>query len=410
MFIFLKKLIRETYSHSRTFKLWLPVIYTLYLTIIAIVLSYGIGFDQLLPGYSPAEIDVAKITAGWPHPLENFLYWPYYIAVYLLRFIIEDGVLAARLMSSLFALTAVASFLILLRRRFGIFVSLAGTSLFALNSWFLQIARSGTAEITLISTALILLVCIFAIPNISRSQYLKIGTMAVVFLAWFTPLIPWLISAICLHLFYRQRMIKRYLSFKLRSALLSLMLILVVWTGLVFANHQNSVTPVTGVPNNLPNLQEIGANLSQTVQSIFWRAPDNAQQWLAHFPLLDVFTAALIPFGLYAFWRYRQRVSFKYCLAILSGLLLIAALNRGITTPGLMLIIPLLIATAAMGLHEILDHWKKLFPRNPLARILSLSVLLVLVSMSIFYQSKRYFIAWTNHTETQQIYSLEEQK
>ena len=410
MLIFLKKLIRETYSHSQTFKLWLPVIYTLYLTIIGIALSYGLGFDQLLPGYSMAEIDVAKITAGWPHPLENFLYWPYYVVVYLLRFIIEDGVLAARLTSSLFALTSVAAFLILLRRKFGIFVSLAGTSLLALNSWFLQIARSGTAEITLLTTALILLVCILAIPNISHSRQLKIGTMAAAFWAWFTPLMPWIIIAVCLHLFYRQRIIKRYLSFKLRTALISLLLILMLWTGLVFANHQNSITPLTGMPNNLPNLQAIAANFSQTVASIFWHAPDNARQWLAHFPFLDIFTAALIPFGLYALWQNRQRVSFKYCVFIILGLLGIAAFNHGITTPGLLLIFPLIIAAAAAGLHELLDYWKRLFPRNPLARIISLSILLVLVSMSLFYQGKRYFVAWANHAETRQIYSLKEQK
>ena len=409
MFSLSSKLIREAHARSRASGFRLPVIYAFYLLLIGVAVTYGINTGQLLPGYSPAEAEVLQTTASWLNPLDNFLYWPYYSLVFLLRLVVADGILAARLVSALFALAAVSAFLVLLRRRFSVFVSLAGVSLLACNSWFLQLARSGTPEISSLAGGLVFLVLLTAIPKASNNWLYKLGAIAAAGLAWFTPLIPWLILAITLHLFYRQRLMRRYLSPKLKLALIGLLGTLVILTAFALVRDQGLIPDLTGIPNRLPAIEAVGDNFSQSLQSLFWRAPDNPQQWLANFPLLDVFAAALLPFGIYAFWQDRRQTVFKYCFFGLLGLLCIAGFNRGLTTPGLILIFPLIFAAADGGLNELLEHWKRLFPQNPLARLVGLNVLLALVAISVFYQVDRYFVAWANNPETRQIYSLETQ-
>ena len=409
MFNLSSKLIREAHSRYRASGLWLPVIYALYLLLVGGAITYGINAGQVLPGYSPAEVEILQTTASWPNPLDNFLYWPYYSLVFLLRLVVADGVLAARFVSTLFALAAVSAFLVLLRRRFSVFVSLAGVSLLACNSWFLQLARSGTPEISSLASILVFLALMAAIPKASHNWLYKLGALAAACLAWFTPLLPWLIVAITLHLFYRQRLMRRYLSPKLKLALIGFLGTLVILTAFALIRDQGVIPDLTGIPNRLPAIEAVGDNFSQILQSFFWRAPDNPQQWLANFPLLDVFAAALLPFGIYAFWQDRRQAGFKYCFFGLLGLLIIAGFNRGLMTPGLILIFPLIIAVAGGGLHELLEHWKGLFPQNPLARLVGLNVLLALVTISVFYQVDRYFVAWANNPETRQIYSLEAQ-
>ena len=401
----------ESRAHPRAFGLWLLAVYALYLTIIGIFLTFQIGAGQLLPGYSPAEIATAETASSWPHLLDNSLNWPYYAAAHLLGFGIADGVLAARLTSTLFALASVGAFLWLIRRKFGILVSLAGTSLFAFNSWFLQLARSGTPEISNLAFGLILAACLFAIPasNGRNGRLLKLAALAAAFLGWFTPLLPWLIIVIIGHLFYRHWVTRRYLSLHLRLSLIGLLGSLLIWTAIALARNQSLAPALTGLPDQLPGLAQAATNLLQSLQGLIWQAVDNPQRWLANFPLLDAFAAALIPFGCYGLAQHRRRATFKYSLLVFVGLLAVATLNEGLLSPGLMLMLPLLAAAGTAGLHELLDAWKRIFPQNPLARIISLSLVLALVSMSVFYQGKRYFVAWTNHPETRQIYSLREE-
>ena len=411
MFNLLKRLIGGNLTHAKVFGAWLWAVYALYFAIIGALLTFQIGSGQLLPGYSPAELAAAEISSSWPHLLENFVYWPYYAAAYILGLGINDGLLAGRLASTLFALTAVGAFLWLMRHKFGVLVSLAGTSLFALNSWFLQLGRSGTPEISNLALGLILVACLFAIPTSSgrNGRLLKLAALAAAFLAWSTPLLPWLIIAIIGHFFYRHWLTKRYLSRRLRLTLVVFLGGLGIWTAVALAGDQGMASALTGLPEQPPAPAGAATNLLQSLQGLVWRAADNPGRWLANFPLLDVFAAALVPFSLYSLARHRRRATFKYSLLVFAGLLAVAALNDGLSSAGLMLILPLLAAAAAAGLHELLEAWRRVFPQNPLARIISLSLVLVLVSMSVFYQGKRYFVAWANHPETRQIYSLEEE-
>ncbi|MYB39901.1 hypothetical protein F4X86_01225 [Candidatus Saccharibacteria bacterium] len=403
------RLLARTNLNSETFSGWLPVVYTAFIFLLALALSYGIAPGQLLPGHSPAEAAVLEATSTFPDPFENFLYWPYHLGVYLLRFVVSDGVLAARIFSSASALLVAGTFLLLLRRRFGVLISLAGTSLLVLNSWMLQLARAGTPEMTSLAFLLVLAACLTLMKDYGHSLQLKLAALTAAVLNWFTPLAPWLITALFLHIFYRHRVLRRLLSSRLKLSLVITYIVLAAVMFLSFSYDQQAVFVAWGIPEAVESVRQVGDNFLQTLKSLVWQAPYNASRWLGRLPLLDVFIAAMIPFGLY-FARQQPllRVGKAYLGFGALGLLVIAGLNAGIKTQGVEMLLPLIIIVAVVGLHEFADHWKKVFPFNPLARAIGIMIIVILVNMSLFYQVRRYFAAWIQHPQTQEIYSLQQ--
>ena len=406
----LRKILDETNLYSKTFSKWLPLIYAGYFFVLVLVLSYGLMPGQILPGHSPAEGEVLKITSSFPNLFENFLYWPYYLLVYLLRFIISDGILAARIISNLAALLATASFLLILRRKFGILFSLVSASLFILNSWVLQLARSGTGEMAALAIVFALATALIFIKNYAHSFRLKVVALGAAITSWFMPLAPWLITALFIHIFYRQRVLKKLLSTRLKLSLAISFITLIILAFISFSHEQQDIFIAWGIPENIEGLKQILNNFINTLKSIVWQAPDNPERWLGRLPFLDIFAAAMIPFGFYFVYKQSFGIKQAYLIFTSLGFLIIATLNQGIKTPGIELLLPLIIFVVIGGLHEFLDYWKKIFPLNPLARFLSILIIIVLINMSLFYQVKRYFFAWSQQPQTQEIYNLKSQK
>lgn len=389
---------------------WSIFVYIFYFLILSGVLIYGIGIGQTLPGYSQAEAEVLKTTSSFPDVFENFLYWPYYLGVYLLRFIVSDGVLAARLVSALSALIASVSFLIILRHKFDPFISLAGVSLFALNSWVLQLARIGTGEMSGLAFLFVLATTLIVMNRFSHDFRIKLLALICAILSWFTPLAPWLITGLFIHIFYRHRVLARFLSLRLKWSLIITFITLCCLMFLSYGVNQQNVFLSWGIPENIESFQSVLMNFWQSLVAIFWKAPENPSHWLSNLPFLDIFAASMISFGVYAGYSQRSKINYRYLICCILGLLAIASFNQGLKTVGINLILPIIILAVTAGLHEFIDYWRKIFPLNPLAKILNITLILILMSLSLFYQVNRYFVAWSQSPQTQEIYNLKDSK
>lgn len=409
MLILLKKILYEINLETTNFKRWLLVFYAVYFLSLLLMFSYALQIGGLLEGYSAAEAEVLKATSSFPSPFEHFLYWPYYLCVYLGRLIIGDGLMAARLTSNFAATLAAVGFLFILRRQFGFFLSLVGVSLLAFNSWFLQLARAGTGEMFALS-GLIVLVAALLYTRAHPKRPFKAASLGMTAFCWFMPLAGWLISALSIHALYVHKIIKRSIGVRLKLAIVLGIMAFGAVMFLAFQAEQQNVFIAWGIPETITNPQNILDNLLKTLQALVWRAPYNPQAWLAQTPVLDVFTAALLPFGLYAAFKKPRSVEYYYfafcCLVIIA----VASLNLGLPTTGAELILPLIIFLSLAGLQQLFSIWQKTFPLNPLAKALSILVVSVLVSTSLFYQAHRYFVAWSKYPQTQEIYNLKPQK
>ena len=401
---FLKRLLIQ--PHSPIPQKWLKAIYIGWLAIVGLILMWGLGQNGLFEGYSQAEGDVLATTSNLPNPLEDFLYYPYHLAVYLGRLVMSNGILVARIVSLMSALVACICFLYLLRRRLGIITSLIGATLFIFNSWIIHLAKVGTAEMSAIALGLALLSCLILIKRNPHDFKLKILIAILVALNWFTPLMPWVIMGLLAVMFYRSRMFNSYLKLSFKWSLAALCLMLVILMAISFTKDQESVFIAWGIPDNLQGLNSILGNFGQTLKAFVWQATYNPTYWLARLPFLDVFAAAMLPFGIYVIFQKKYALEAKFLLYAPVALIIIASLNQGILTPGLSLILPLLIMLAVAGVNEMMDYWRRLFPKNSLAKILGVVIILGLVNMSLFYQIRKYFVAFRLHPQTQQIYNL----
>lgn len=410
MFKILSGILSGGKLEAKSLSRWLPVIYAVYILVLVLAFVLGLERGGLLPGHSPAEGEVLQITSSLPNPLEHLLYWPYYVLVWLVRLVISDGLLAARLVSAMAGVGASGLILLILRRRFGLAISLAGTSFFALNSWVLQLARSGTPEMTALVSILGLAAALIFMKEYAHSLRLKVAALTAAAVSWFAPLAPWLVTAVFIHAFYRHRKLQMLLSPRLKVALVATFAGLLLLTAASFNHSQENLFTAFGVPAGLQGVGQIFSNLFATLSSLVWRAPFNPQHWLTQFPLLDIFAAAMLPFGLYHAGKRSFGLQQAYLIATVGVILLAAGLGDGIKTPGVFLLFPLVAVIAAAGLHEFGAYWKRIFPLNPLARIASVAIVVLLVGMSLFYQGRRYYAAWAQHPQTRQIYSLESAK
>ena len=400
-FSFLKKLfIGEQVTASPNTVLFISLIW---IVIVSLLLFWGINQGGLLPGYSQAEIEAINTTSQLPHILKDFLYYPFYLAVYLLRFILEDGVLAARIVSGLSGLLATFSLFYLLRQYASFLLSLAGASFFIFNSWLLSLARIGEHEMSFLALSLGFLAMLMAIRHHLNSFYWKLGFIILGILNLFLPLMPWLILGLAFLIWWRRERYKAYYDVYLMAiggGLFCLILGIMIWSGFYQAERA-TLWILWGIPNGALNLPDILSNLGSTFKSLVWQAPNHPAVWLGRLAFLDIFLAVMMPFGI---WNLRQRRRVRFLFYGILALGLIASLNQGILTPGLYLLLPVSIFLAVMGIDYLLKSWREYFPINPLARALEVLILIAFINLSFFYQINKYFIAWKQNPETQEIY------
>ncbi len=74
-------------------------------------------------------------------------------------------------------------------------------------------------------------------------------------------------------------------------------------------------------------------------------------------------------------------------------------------TVTIVIILPLVYLTVAAGIMLLLQQWYTVFPYNPIARHIGVALLIAVISISIFYNFNRYFVAWANSPITKVSFS-----
>ena len=375
----------------------------LFLLGVALVLSYNLS--DLLPGASNHELASVRHSDSWLAAFGQIVWLPYYLLVATARLVIEDGVLAARVVSLSLALVAAGSFLAIAKRYWSLPIALAGTSLLVGNSWFLQLAR--VAEPAILGVCLISLfwwVCLRW-----RDQPTDKNRLVIVWLVgligWFVPILAWLALIATVAILSKQKIGPVNISqrFGLGLGLSSLLAVVLILTGLI--NDQQQLVSLMGLSSPLPNLAGILNNSLDVMSGLIWHIPAKPASWLANLPILDIFGVCLVGFGIYHFLRVlpAQGRSFSFQLTLASLLLL--GLGGGVFSQAFALSLPLLGLLMLGGLVELSQLWRKIFPANPLAKSLMVVTLVSLISLSLIYQGSRYFVAWSRAPATKEIYS-----
>lgn len=107
--------------------------------------------------------------------------------------------------------------------------------------------------------------------------------------------------------------------------------------------------------------------------------------------------------GLYAYRKSLklERTVIYSCAAIVSIVLTTLSANQLY----LFMLLPFTYLLAGNGMAYLMEEWRGVFPRNPLARIVGTTILSIAVLSACLYHMNRFYVAWQNNPSVKQIYS-----
>ena len=365
--------------------------------LIAFALVWRLG--TLVPGYSANEVQAYQqslsLSAIWNNPLDA----PFHILTYIFTHIIPDNLLAVRLSSVTIAWFTVVIFSILLYRWYGTRTALIGTLLFGTSSWLLHVGRLGTPQVCFLA-----IVALVACGVWIREQ--KGGLAVIIGLVLATALLytPGMVWFIAIGLLWQWKHIDTAFKKHLGSVSLGAGAFLAGIAPLGWRLYQSPELIKTwlGLPAQWQTVDQYLRSFAEVPLAIFLRGQENPELWLGRLPLLSIFSIVGFGLGMYIFWKYFKLARVKLCIALgFLGSVIIAVTDGAVP---LTVLVPFIYIVVALGASYIIDLWLHVFPRNPIARQLGLSLFSIVILMTVTYNLRSYFVAWPQATITRTIF------
>jgi hypothetical protein len=358
--------------------------------------------DSLVPGWSAAELATRASAINHHALLANPVDGPYKVLVYLLLKIGSHSVKAVRLVSAGFGLLTIVSFFYIVRCWHSPRTAWLASLLFATSTWFLRTSRMGTPDVLLFGLLMLMALCLWLQRTHQRPWVLFLVTLACSLSLY----IPGLIWFLAITAYWQRKIIRRSLRTVPRSVtsiaiLIALLLLLPLGWGI--GHHWHLIFSVLGLPMHVPGAVATLKHLADVPLNLFVRGPLQPGIWVGRSAVLDVFESALFLFGVYSYWQHRRLARFASLVSVFVATTMLTALGGPVT---LSLLVPFVYLVMATGLTFLLGEWLSVFPRNPIARGLGLTIVVVAVLISCGYQLNRYFVAWPHMPATKAAYAL----
>lgn len=296
-----------------------------------------------------------------------------------------------RAASALTGLVAAILLYFMLRKWYSARIALFTSLMFVCSSWFLHHGRLVNNDVMYLAVLPALMLSSMWFLSKRYDRLLPFAAILVGFALYAPGSWLFLLAGV---IYFRKYIRRTSKKISLRLFLASSFLLLVTLAPLIysFSFRQRQVIEWLGFNDSqILTPQAIGSNFLDIPRQLFLSGIDNPLFWLRGTPILDVFTTAMLILGLYAFRSGRYPAREKLVLgALVLSVILIGAGNVATIS----LLIPLLYIIAANGLAYMLQSWFTVFPHNPVARSIGVSMLTIAVAFSCFYQLQRYFVAW----------------
>lgn len=348
---------------------------------------------------SYTEWQAATTSYGWRDIYQN----PLYLPLDLLRSIVyffsgSHHQFLTRLPSAMLGALTIAIFAWLIRLWHGTRTAILGTLLFATSAWVLHVSRLASYDVTYLLILPALLLSIASLRRRSTKASIYYGSL----LLWGALLyIPGAVWLIVLAIFWERKAIKQgWKTFSAWQQRLAYVLAGLVWVPLLAVDltKPGMLRLWLGLPQHLSGPLTMAKRLGDVFVQLLVRGPTNPELWLSQAPLLDILTLVMVILGIYfyaAHWRVgRARILLSFFLV---GAVLISL--GGVVS--LSLLVPLLYICAATGVAYLLHQWLQIFPFNPIARTIGISLVVVAISLSCLYNLRAYFVAWPHNSVTQ---------
>lgn len=308
-----------------------------------------------------------------------------------------DNDVQMRFASALAGLIAAYFLYLMLRKWYTARVSLLTTLMFGTSTWFLQTSRHAGSDVLYLSVVPVLLLSCLWFLSKKHDAKLPIVAFLLGLLLYVPGAVVLIISALIL---FRKYLWKTVPKLSKRIKYTSLAVFVGTITPLIysFSLRQRQILEWIGFDESQTwSAQTLASNLIEIPRQLFVSGPNDPAIWLFGTPVLDIFSIVMFCLGIYAFragyYPAREKLVFLF-LGILIGIIWLG------NVASLSLIMPLIYIFIANGLAYMLQSWFTVFPRNPLARGIGVSIIVVVVLLSCSYQLQRYFVAWPKAEQT----------
>ncbi len=374
-----------------------------YLTL-AVVILIGLAFlllyhlGSLTGGLSSGEIDTSKAVVGWHGIYHNPLNLPINFIRSIVFFIYPThGQTLTRLPNTLFGLLSIINFSFLVYLWHGKRTAILAGTLFASAAWTLHVSRLASMDVMYlwgITTLLLSHVIYYQFKDKLRYFYINLFVWGILIT------IPGLIWLVIIDLaFQRSRIASSWKSLNKWWQRIIAVILPLLWLPLLVLSFRSSslLKQWVGLPNRFPSLLHILKDIIAVPFHLFIRGPKYPTLWLGKVPVLDFFVLAMAVIGIY-FYAQNYKSSRS---RLLGSLFLVSALLVGLGgSVSFSLVVPFAYLMASTGITYLLRSWMNVFPLNPLARSLGVTLIVLAVTASCIYNLRSYFIAWPGNPDT----------
>jgi 4-amino-4-deoxy-L-arabinose transferase-like glycosyltransferase len=352
------------------------------------------------------EVPIVSKINDYDNPWYRAVGAPFLVPSIVLNSFIENAPNSARIISGFFIFATIILFYKLIKAWFNQRMAIIAAALLATNSLMLNTAR----QATLWAASLFITVAVFYCLNLFlRSKDNKfwafLAFVASISMAAYLPYGLWIIAIATMGLFiYGKKKLKK-ISRKQLILAGSLYIVLLMPLLISLMGAPGQLKELLGIYGGFIGFKEFIYHLAYQITGIYLYAQLNPVTWVGNLPILDIFTAALSLLGVYYFIRrFRHRRS----------ILIFSAFTILFVTVGLSinylnnqsLFLPLLYIFFIAGLIELMKRWFTIFPRNPLMRTIGVSLVVMAIAFSVFFQLERYYVAWSNSPTTKTVYMI----
>jgi hypothetical protein len=315
---------------------------------------------------------------------------------YLLSFIPMDVVFLRLASSFVGAITAIY-FYVILRKLHTQRVTALAITLFVTSSWFLQSARVITPVISSLYSVTALIFLSLWLPHARHKKLDFIFATSVAASLVYTP--GFFLLLLLLVITKPKKFTAILKTVPKTLVVLCAVLFVIMVAPLAYSLFFGTLPMRTylGIPLIMEPIEWL-KRLLIIPAYLFARGPLQPVFNVGRLPVLDIFTTILAVLGTYSYF-YQRRLSRTGLLAVLTIFACVMiALNGPLWLP---LLMPIVYILMAMGIAVLLQKWFTVFPRNPLARIVGVTILCLSLATVSFYHLQRYFVVWPNTTATQ---------
>jgi len=280
-------------------------------------------------------------------------------------------------------------------------IAIIGTLLFVTSSWFLHTARNGSYDI-LYALYLPIMLCYI---RLRQKQHIYLYVTLLLISSVILLYIPSLCLIVLAILIWQGKRIIEYsrlvnkIWLTVYGFITTALVAPLIWS---FIQNPSLIRIWLGLPQKIPTISEFALRFGHILGDIFVLRQQNNLMGVGRLPYLDAFTTAIVLIGVYAYaFKIKlDRTRLLIGIFFVSAVLIAFGLNIVIS-----ILLPIIYLFVSAGIALLLQQWFTVFPKNPLAKYIGVAVILLSISLTVFYHMYGYYKVWPNTPDTKTLYA-----